>query len=108
MENMSWVLLVGISSLIATICAIVGFFLGRKKEAVAEGQREGSFGADITYIKHTMTDLKISVERLDNKIDSNQEKLNEDYKLLLVEVTKLKESSKDLHSRVERLEGKKL
>ena len=61
MENMSWVLLGGIASLVATVCTIAGFLLGRKKEAVEEGQKEGSVSADLSYIKHTMTDLKISV-----------------------------------------------
>lgn len=104
MENMSWVLLGGIASLVATVCTIAGFLLGRKKEAVEEGQKEGSVSADLSYIKHTMTDLKISVEKLDNKIDNNQEKLNNDYKQLLIEVTKLKENTKELQIRIEKLE----
>lgn len=104
MDNMSWVLLGGIASLVATVCTIAGFLLGRKKEAVEEGQKEGSVSADLSYIKHTMTDLKISVEKLDNKIDNNQEKLNNDYKQLLIEVTKLKENTKELQIRIEKLE----
>ena len=104
MENMSWGLLVGIASLIATLCTIAGFLLGRRKEAVAEGQQDGTFKADITYIKNTMTDLKTSVEKLDNKIESNQEKLNDEYKQLLVEVVKLKEASAEMQQRVGKLE----
>lgn len=104
MENMSWGLLVGMASLIATLCTIAGFLLGRRKEAVAEGQQDGTFKADITYIKNTMTDLKTSVEKLDNKIDSNQEKLNDEYKQLLVEVVKLKEASAEMQQRIGKLE----
>lgn len=104
MENISWGLLVGMASLIATLCTIAGFLLGRRKEAVAEGQQDGTFKADITYIKNTMTDLKTSVEKLDNKIDSNQEKLNDEYKQLLVEVVKLKESSAEMQQRIVKLE----
>lgn len=104
MENISWGLLVGMASLIATLCTIAGFLLGRRKEAVAEGQQDGTFKADITYIKNTMTDLKTSVEKLDNKIDSNQEKLNDEYKQLLVEVVKLKESSAEMQQRIGKLE----
>ena len=104
MENISWGLLVGMASLIATLCTIAGFLLGRRKEAVAEGQQDGTFKADITYIKNTMTDLKTSVEKLDNKIDSNQEKLNNEYKQLLVEVVKLKESSAEMQQRIGKLE----
>lgn len=104
MENMSWGLLVGLASLIATLCTIAGFLLGRRKEAVAEGQQDGTFKADITYIKNTMTDLKTSVEKLDNKIESNQEKLNDEYKQLLVEVVKLKEASNEMQQRIGKLE----
>ena len=104
MENMSWGLLVGVASLIATLCTIAGFLLGRRKEAVAEGQQDGTFKADITYIKNTMTDLKTSVEKLDNKIESNQEKLNDEYKQLLVEVVKLKEVSTEMQQRIGKLE----
>ena len=104
MENMSWGLLVGMASLIATLCTIAGFLLGRRKEAVAEGQQDGTFKADITYIKNTMTDLKTSVEKLDNKIDSNQEKLNDEYRQLLVEVVKLKEASAEMQQRIGKLE----
>ena len=104
MENMSWGLLVGIASLIATFCTIAGFLLGRRKEAVAEGQQDGTFKSDITYIKNTMTDLKTSVEKLDNKIESNQEKLNDEYKQLLVEVVKLKEASNEMQQRIGKLE----
>lgn len=104
MENMSWGLLVGMASLIATLCTIAGFLLGRRKEAVAEGQQDGTFKADITYIKNTMTDLKTSVEKLDNKIDSNQEKLNDEYRQLLVEVVKLKEASSEMQQRIGKLE----
>lgn len=104
MENMSWILLVGLASFIGTLCTIAGFLLGRKKEALEKGQKEGSVSADLKYIKDTMTDLKVSVEKLDIKIDNNQEKINTDYKNLLVEVTKLKESDKELHMRVDKLE----
>ena len=104
MENMSWGLLVGMASLIATLCTIAGFLLGRRKEAIAEGQQDGTFKADITYIKNTMTDLKTSVEKLDNKIDSNQEKLNDEYRQLLVEVVKLKEASTEMQQRISKLE----
>ena len=104
MENMSWGLLVGMASLIATLCTIAGFLLGRRKEAIAEGQQDGTFKADITYIKNTMTDLKTSVEKLDNKIDSNQEKLNDEYRQLLVEVVKLKEASSEMQQRIGKLE----
>lgn len=104
MENVSWGLLVGLASLIATLCTIAGFLLGRKKEAVAKGQQDGTFQSDIKYIKTTMTDLKVSVEKLDNKIDSNQEKLNNEYKQLLIEVIRLKELSKELQSRLDKLE----
>lgn len=104
MENMSWGLLVGVASLIATLCTIAGFLLGRKKEAVAEGQQDGTVQSDIKYIRTTMTDLKISVEKLDNKIDSNQEKLNNEYKQLLIEVIRLKELSKELQNRIDKLE----
>lgn len=104
MENMSWVLLVGIASLIATLCTIAGFLLGRRKEAVEQGQQEGSFTADIKYIKTTMTDLKATVDKLDTKIDTNQEKLNDEYKQLLIEVIKLKEISSELQQRIAKLE----
>ena len=104
MENMSWGLLVGLASLIATLCTIAGFLLGRRKEAIAEGQQDGTFKSDITYIKNTMTDLKTSVEKLDNKIESNQEKLNDEYKQLLVEVVKLKEASNEMQQRIGKLE----
>lgn len=107
MENMSWGLLVSISGLIATICTITGFFLGRKKEALKEGEREGLFSADISYIKNTMTDLKISVEKLDNKIDNNNEKINHEYTKLLIQVTQLIENYNNLNTRVHKLEKNK-
>lgn len=104
MENMSWGMIVSITGLISTVCAIAGFLIGRRKEAVTEGQQDGTIKTDISYIKETITDLKSSVEKLDNKIDSNQEKLNGEYKQLLVEVTRLKESTIDLQNRISKLE----
>lgn len=107
MENMSWGLLIGISGFVATACTIAGFFIGRKKEAIKEGEREGSFSADLSYIKHTMTDLKISVEKLDNKIDNNNEKINHEYTQLLIQVTQLSENFNNLNARVCKLEENK-
>lgn len=100
MENISVGQLIGIISAISVLCSILGFIIGRKKDSVAQGNKEGTIVTDITYIKDNMTDIKVSIEKLNAKIDTNHEKTSNEYKELLVKITKLESQVLNLETRI--------
>lgn len=104
MDGISFTQLISLISVMGVICSILGFLIGRKKDNIQVGQKEGLVSADILYIKNAINDLKNSVDRMDNKIDSNQEKLSKEYRDLLILVTKIDGKFNDHEKRLSILE----
>ena len=99
-------LLVVLIGLVVSACSIAAFFLGRKKEATAEGQKSGVIESDIKNISRQMEDMKNSFDRMNLKMDTVDEKRETEYRNMLVSVTELTSSYKSLHKRVDTIEQK--
>lgn len=106
MTNLDISILVILVSLVVSACSIAAFFLGRKKEATAEGQKSGAIETDIRNISHQMEDMKNSFDKMNLKMDTVDEKRETEYRNMLVSVTELTSSYKSLHKRVDTIEQK--
>ena len=106
MTNIDISLLVIIVGLVVSACSIAAFFLGRKKEATAEGNKSGVIESDIKNISRQMEEMKTSFDRMNLKMDTVDEKRESEYRTMLVSVTELTSSYKSLHKRVDAIEQK--
>ena len=87
-----WITAIG---LIATLCSVAGFFLGRKKEVKQEGNNEGEMKADMEYLKRRSDDTLLEVKDINKSISNLSER-----------VTRVEESAKQAHKRIDRIENK--
>ena len=99
-------LLVMLISVVVSACSIAAFFLGRKKEAAQEGQKSGALQTDIRNISRQIDEMKCSFDRLNLKLDTVNEKRENEYRTMLVNVTELTSCYKALHQRVDAIEQK--
>jgi len=99
-------LLVMLIGLVVSACSIAAFFLGRKKEAAQEGQESGALQTDIKNISRQIDEMKISFDKLNLKLDTVNEKRENEYRTMLVNVTELTSCYKALHQRVDAIEQK--
>lgn len=104
MEGLTLAGFVACVALCSTICGIAAFVIGRKKAAQDEGEKEGNIKTDIQYIKESIKDTAKSIETLTLKMETSDNKREEDYRALLVQLTELKSSYKSLHIRVDNIE----
>jgi peptidoglycan hydrolase CwlO-like protein len=93
---------VSIFALIAaagTICGVVfsyiGYRTGLKKDSHKEGEADGSLKADTQYIKRRIDDVLLEQKDTNKSINALSER-----------VTRVEESSKQAHKRIDRLEQK--
>lgn len=93
-----------ILAILVPICAIAGFYFGRKKEASDKGKNEGVIETTISNVAAQIGEVKNSVDKMSYKIDGMAEKSERDYRDILVQVTKLDSSYKSLHIRVDEME----
>lgn len=94
-----------IFALIVAGCSIAAFFFGRKREALEQGKREGAAESNLSVVASQIADLKKSIEIFTAKSDRIDAKRDEDNRQLLIAVTRLEQSYKSLHIRVDRLES---
>lgn len=106
MINLDITLLVTVVGLIVSVCSIAAFFLGRKKEASSEGRNTGILETDIKNISRQLQDMRVSFDRLSIKIETVDERRENEYRELFVQVTELKSSYKSLHKRLDAIEAK--
>lgn len=104
MEGLTLTSFIACVTLCSTICSVVAFLIGRKKAAQDEGEKEGNIKTDIQYIKESIKDTAKSIETLSLKMETSDNKREEDYRALLVQLTELKSSYKSLHIRVDNIE----
>ena len=79
--------------LVATACSIAGFWIGRKREARQEGAAEGGIRSDVEYIKRRSDDTLLEVKDINKSISNLSER-----------VTRVEESSKQAHKRLDTIE----
>lgn len=82
-------------ALIASIVAIVTFFVNRGKDKYKEGDEDGSMKGDIKYMRNNFDDLRLDVKDIARKQD-----------LLTERLTRVEESTKSAHKRLDGLEKK--
>ena len=86
---------------VGTICGVVfgylGYQKGIKKDALSDGKNAGSLMSDIGYIKSGIDDLK-----------RKQETSEARHFALVERVTKVEESAKQAHHRIDEFKGKKV
>lgn len=76
-------------------CGIAAFFIARYSNAHKKGQDDGSMKADITYIKRRVDDVLLEQKETNRVLDIHAER-----------ITRLEESSKSAHKRIDTLEDK--
>lgn len=90
-----WAIIV---SATAAISGIVLGWLGRSRavrhDAAAEAGRDGHLRADVEYIKRGVDDVRIEQRAQGQRFDALAER-----------VTRVEESSKQAHKRIDRMEG---
>lgn len=93
---MEWMSIV---SVVAALSGIILGWLGRsrtiKQDTVAEASRDALMRADMEYIKRGVDDLRSDIRLQGKRFDELSER-----------VTRVEESAKQAHHRINRLEGK--
>ena len=104
MEGLTLTGFIACVTLCSTICSLAAFLIGRKRAAQNEGAKEGNIKTDIQYIKESIKDTAKSIETLSMKMETSDNKREEDYRALLVQLTELKSNYKSLYTRVDNIE----
>jgi peptidoglycan hydrolase CwlO-like protein len=90
--------LIAYVGVVGTICSIIfgyiGYRKGLQKESTESGKSSGALMSDIGYIKAGIDDLKRKQESAETR-----------HYALAERVTKVEESSKQAHKRIDRLEN---
>lgn len=96
METTTVVTLIGLAS---TVCSItfgyIGYQKGVRKDAYQKGGHDGSLRADIDYIKRRSDDIILEQKDTNKTLGTLSERL-----------TRVEESSKQAHKRIDKLEQK--
>lgn len=93
MDVTEWVAI--LTPIITGACTVITFVIGRKTAVKKHGEEEGALKADINYIKQGIDGLRNDQAMTDKKIERNSER-----------VTRLEESIKNAHKRIDRLDQK--
>ncbi len=80
-------------ALIASIIAIVTFFVNRGKDRYKAGSDDGGIKGDIKYMRNSFDDLRLDVKEIARKQDQQGERL-----------TRVEESVKSAHKRIDGIE----
>ena len=81
--------LYAVLSLASVVCGLIGFYLGRKKEATDTGKSEGVLQSNVQNMLDKIEELKNSFNTMSKKIESNEEKREKEYRELLINQTRL-------------------
>lgn len=96
---MDWTVLTAIISVAAAISGIVLGWVGKTKaykaEVVQEATADASLQTDVSYIKRGIDDIRVDLRMQGQRMDGLSER-----------ITRVEESSKQAHKRLDRLEEK--
>lgn len=97
--------LIAVLGVFVSLCSIASFYFGRKKAASDDARETGGIMTDLKYIKESVERTSKTVDTLSTKMDTTDQKRENEYRELLVEFTKLQQSHKSLQHRVESIEA---
>lgn len=83
--------------------SIYSVYSAHSKESKNNGVDDGIMATDMKYIKESLEKIEKSVSSLDTKMENKYAAIENDFRELLVSNTKLQESYKSLHKRVDEL-----
>lgn len=93
---------VDVIAIIGVVCALSGVLLGWigrtkafKDDVVKEATQDASLHTDVSYIKSGIVDIRVDLREIGNRMDGMNERL-----------TRVEESSKQAHKRIDKLEEK--
>lgn len=89
---MEWI---GLISAAAALSGIVLGWLGRSRTIRKDGAEDGELRASVEYIARGVDDLRVEIRSA-----------NQRYDMLAERVTRVEESAKQAHHRINRLEGR--
>ncbi|MHC1747504.1 MAG: hypothetical protein AB9856_03835 [Cellulosilyticaceae bacterium] len=81
---------------LSPLVAVITYITGTKKEIKTDGQDQGELRADIKYIRNGVEDIRVDMRVQDSKIDGLTER-----------VTRVEESAKQAHHRVDEIKNTK-
>ncbi|MDR7237105.1 hypothetical protein [Neobacillus drentensis] len=90
--EIQWAVIIGALGLIV---AYQGFQLNKQKETKSESRQDAKIQAQLDYIGKGVDDIRIDLKANERQIGALSER-----------VTRVEESNKSLHKRVDKLEGK--
>ncbi|SMQ76001.1 hypothetical protein SAMN05444673_2607 [Bacillus sp. OV166] len=90
--DIQWVVVIGALSLIITY---QGFQLNKQKETKSESRQDAKIQAQLDYIGKGVDDIRIDLKANERQIGALSER-----------VTRVEESNKSLHKRIDKMEGK--
>lgn len=76
------------------LCAWVGYSRGAKKDCRQDGETDGVLKSDVDYIKRGVDDIRLE-----------QRAMRQDMSTLAERVTRVEESCKQAHKRIDRQQG---
>lgn len=83
---------------VGTVCGVVfgyvGYQKGVKKDSYKDGNKDGNMKSDIQYIKRLMEDVLLEQKDINKSVNNLTER-----------ITRVEESSKQAHKRIDRLEN---
>lgn len=85
-----------IFSFVTVVIGLATFLIGRKTAARDRGKEDGRLQADMEYIKDRLDRIQKSQDSIFSRINRNDER-----------IARVEENVKDIHTRIEHLEGKK-
>lgn len=88
---MEWAAIV---SVLAALSGIVLGWLGRSRTVRQDGEQDGELRASVEYIARGVDDLRVEIRSQGQRYDMLAERL-----------TRVEESAKQAHKRIDRLEG---
>ena len=81
---------------LSPLVAVITYIKGTGKEIKTDGQDQGELKADIKYIRNGVEDIRVDMRVQDSKIDGLAER-----------VTRVEESAKQAHHRVDEIKSVK-
>jgi len=82
--------IIALIPLVAGVCSIVTFFVTRNNERYRNGSKDGELHADIQYIKRRSDDMLLEQKETNKTLDNLSER-----------VTRVEESTKQAHKRLD-------
>ena len=89
MEGLTLAGVVALLGICCSICSLAAFFIGRRKAATDEAKEEAKVSLDLKYIKDTVQKQTESLDSLSNKLDTQSQQREKEYRELLVKFTEL-------------------